>query len=260
MTLTPETIDFYRHTLHLLEKAGHEYLLGGAYAFAVYTGIERHTKDLDVIVRPTDAPEVLATLAAAGYESRVVFPHWLGKAYQGDDFVDVIYASGNGVGTVDDQWFQHASDGEVWGVPVRMVPAEEMIWHKAFVQERERFDGADIMHLLRARAEHLDWPRLLERFGPYWRVLLAHLVMFGFVYPGERARLPKPVMEELLSRFSGELTLGEEVDVCRGPLVSRGQYLTDTLEWGLKDGRIHDGFMTGDEVEVWTDAIGKEHG
>ena len=52
--------------------------------------------------------------------------------------------------------------------------------------ERERYDGADIAHLLRARADQLAWRRLLRRFGPHWRVLLGHLVLFGFVYPGER--------------------------------------------------------------------------
>ena len=70
---------------------------------------------------------------------------------------------------------------------VRLSPAEEMIWSKAFIQERERFDGADVMHLLREIGPSLDWPRLLMRFGDYWRVLLSHLIMFGFVYPDKRA-------------------------------------------------------------------------
>ena len=36
-------------------------------------------------------------------------------------------------------------------MPALVVPAEEMIWSKAFIQERERFDGADIHHLLRCK-------------------------------------------------------------------------------------------------------------
>jgi hypothetical protein len=36
------------------------------------------------------------------------------------------------------------------------VSAEEVIWSKAFVTERERYDGADIMHVLLACAETLD--------------------------------------------------------------------------------------------------------
>ncbi|HWG84401.1 MAG TPA: nucleotidyltransferase family protein [Deinococcales bacterium] len=258
--LTPETIDFYRRTIRLLRDGGLDFLLGGAYAFAVHAGIERHTKDLDVMVRPQDAERALEIMAGAGYETRIVFPHWLGKAYCGDDFVDVIYSSGNGVGTIDDRWFRHARDAEMWGEPVRLVPPEEMIWHKAFVQERERFDGADINHLLRAQADRIDWPRLLDRFGPYWHVLLSHLVMFGFVYPGERHRIPSAVMHDLLERARAEAGEPGEPGICRGPIISRGQYLPDTLEWGLQDGRISGGHMTPEDVDTWTEAIGKDHG
>ncbi len=59
-----------------------------------------------------------------------------------------------------------------------------MIWSKAFIMERERYDGADIAHLILACGRDLDWRRLLGRFGRRWRVLLSHLVLFGFVYPG----------------------------------------------------------------------------
>ncbi|MDC8448805.1 MAG: hypothetical protein LV473_10645 [Nitrospira sp.] len=47
----------------------------------------------------------------------------------------------------------------------------------------ERYDGADIAHLLHVRSEKLDWGWLLWRFDRQWRVLLSHLVLFGFVYP-----------------------------------------------------------------------------
>ena len=63
--------------------------------------------------------------------------------------MDVIFNSGNGVARVDDLWFDHAPRTNVLGVIVRLSPAEEMIWSKAFIQERERFDGADVLHLLR---------------------------------------------------------------------------------------------------------------
>src|SRR5204863_299129 len=71
----------------------------------------------------------------------------------------------------------------------RLVPAEEIIWQKSFVQERERYDGADISHLVLAVGRDLDWRRLLARFGPPWRPLVAQLVPFRFVYPS----LPVPV-------------------------------------------------------------------
>ena len=69
---------------------------------------------------------------------------------------------------------------------LRLCPLEELVWSKAFVQERERFDGADVLHLLRDAGRDIDWPRLVARFGDYWPVLLSHLVSFHFVYPDHR--------------------------------------------------------------------------
>ena len=129
----------------------------------------------------------------------MAFSHWLGKAFSGDDFVDVIFSSGNGLCTVDDEWFANAALMEAGGV--LLCPAEELIWQKAFIMERERFDGADVNHLLRACGPQLDWDRLLRRFGPHWQLLLVHLLLFGFVYPAERQRVPARVVEALLQRL-----------------------------------------------------------
>jgi hypothetical protein len=90
--LSPQTQAFYRHALVSLREKGVPFVLGGAYTFGHYTGILRHTKDLDVFVRPADQGRALAALAAAGYRTELTYPHWLGKAFQGDDFVDVITA------------------------------------------------------------------------------------------------------------------------------------------------------------------------
>ena len=61
----------------------------------------------------------------------------------------------------------HGVPSVVLEVPVHLAAAEEMIWSKAFVMERERYDGADILHILRKSAREVDWVRLLRRFGPH---------------------------------------------------------------------------------------------
>ena len=60
--LDPAARVFYVRMLEALRAAEVPFLLGGAYAFARYTGIERHTKDIDVFVRPEDEPAILETL------------------------------------------------------------------------------------------------------------------------------------------------------------------------------------------------------
>jgi len=255
--LPQETLDFYRRSMTTLDDAGVPFLVGGAYAFERYTGIARHTKDFDIFVHPRDVDRVLSSLAADGCETDVPFPHWLGKARCGENFVDVIFSSGNGVAAVDDDWFRHSVEARVFEHPVRLIPPEEMIWSKAFIMERERFDGADVTHILRASAERIDWPRLVARFGDYWRVLMTHLVMFGFIYPGERHRIPPGVLSELSTRLQRELGAPESDErVCRGTILSRAQYLVDVERWGYADPRLAPhGNMTEREAEIWTAGI-----
>jgi hypothetical protein len=258
--LAPETVAFYQASMRVLRDAGQRFLVGGAYAFAPYTGIERHTKDLDLFVHPTEIGPVLDALAGAGYRCELPFPHWLGKAWKGDDFVDLIFSSGSGVAVVDDAWFTHSVPAKVFDVDANLVPAEEMIWSKAFIMERERYDGNDVAHILRARAEHMDWRRLLDRFGEHWRVLLSHVVLYGFVYPSERGRIPAEVLAELLGRLLAEMAQAPPADrLCRGTLLSRSQYLTDIGKWGYRDVRLAPQVrMRSDDIERWTRGIAKD--
>jgi len=254
------TRDFYVRAMRRLDDARVDVLVGGAYAFERYTGIARHTKDFDIFVHPRDVQRVLDTLEAAGCDTELPFPHWLGKARCGDDFVDVIFSSGNGVAVVDDDWFKHSVPEEIFGRPVRLIPVEEMIWSKAFIMERERFDGADVAHILRASAERIDWTRLVARFGDAWRVLMAHLVLFGYIYPGERHRIPPGVMSELSSRLQRELAVPEPGPrVCRGTTLSRAQYLVDVERWGYTDPRLApEGNLTEREAAIWKAGIAED--
>jgi hypothetical protein len=257
LALDAATRRVYVDALEALHGGGVEFLIGGAHALGPYTGIFRDTKDLDVFLRKEDCEKALAVLEAAGFTGEITFPHWLAKAYVGDRYIDLIFGAGNGVALVDDLWFAHAIPGSVVGVPVWLCPPEEMIWSKAFIMERERYDGADIAHILLARGRDLDWPRLVARFGRRWRVLLSHLVLFGFVYPGERACIPDAVMQHLVRRLDRERGRpGETARVCDGTLLSRQQYLVDVTERGYADGRLTPhGEMSAADVAHWTAAI-----
>jgi hypothetical protein len=175
----PPIAAFYRHVLEILNASGVPYLVGGAYALNCYTGIGRHTRDLDVFIRRSDFEHAGAVLAQEGYKAELTFPHWLGKVHAEGVYIDLIFSSGNGIAEVDDAWFGHAANAVVLDVPTKICPPEEMIWSKAFIMERERYDGADIVHLVRALGDRLDWPRLFRRFEPHWRVLLSHLVLLA---------------------------------------------------------------------------------
>jgi hypothetical protein len=254
--LDPETRAFYLQALDTLDRSGVRYVVGGAYALAAHTGIVRHTKDLDVFLRRDDFPRAMRAFEVANFRTEHTHPHWLGKAYnrEGDAFLDLIYGSGNGLCRVDDDWLDHAVDGEVLaGRKAKLSPCEEIIWSKSFIQERNRFDGADVAHLVLKCGRQLDWARLLHRFSGHERVLLAHVVLFGYIYPTEKAIIPAWVMDELIGRMRSEPATSERV--CRGTSLSWEQYLLDVGVWGFRDGRVQPlGPLKVEEVERWTNA------
>jgi hypothetical protein len=248
----------YRHAVTTLERSRVPYLVGGAFALGRYTALIRQTKDLDLFVRPQHLEWALDSLAREGFRPSVPYPHWLGKAHYGDTFIDIIFSSGNGVAIVDDEWFAHSQVANVLGLDLPVCPAEEIIWSKSFVLERERYDGADVLHVVRDCGPRLDWQRLLRRFGAQWRVLYAHLVLFGFAYPGERDRVPAWVMKTLARRMEAERDNEPgAAGLCRGTLLSREQYLVDVERLGYVDGRLAspEVHMSPEDVAVWTEAI-----
>jgi hypothetical protein len=243
---------FYRRVLDELGARQVRYLVGGAFALEHYTGIARPTKDLDLFVRPADCDRVLEVMAAAGYETELTSTVWIAKIREASEFVDVIFNSGNGIAEVDDAWFEHAEPATLLGTTVDLCPPEETIWSKGYVMERERYDGADVVHLIRACGRRLDWKRLLARFDTHWPVLLSHVVIFSFVYPSDRAAVPPWVVDELCARWLPEMrTAPLPIQVCRGTLLSKEQYRNAVEEWGYRDGRlVPHGRMTPDDVDA----------
>jgi hypothetical protein len=249
---------FYQKVLDRLTKAKVPFLVGGAFAMEHYAGIWRYTKDLDIFMRPGHIEAALTILQQASFQVELTFPHWLAKVYQGHAFVDVIFSSGNGVAQVDDDWFKYAKTGKILGLTRKICPIEEMIWSKSFIMERERFDGADVAHLILTQCRRVNWERLLQRFGPHWEIFLSHLVLFGFIYPGMRNRIPDWVMRRLIRKL---LAVRKKAPrhAFQGTLLSREQYLIDLQHWGYSDARLRpNGTMSPQEVAIWTNAIEKK--
>jgi len=250
--------DFYRQALRALTGARVPFLVGGAFAHACYTGIRRSTKDLDLFIRRKDYQRIAQLMQHHGWRTELCYPHWLAKVYDGQQFIDLIFNSGNGLAPVDERWFLGNCHADILGVPVRIVNVEDCLLSKAFIMERERYDGGDIAHLLQTHAERLDWERMLQSFGPHWRVLLAHLTLFGYIYPGERHRIPRWVMTRLMGHLADETRAQTAVNenVCAGTLLSREQYLYDVEQLGYMDGRLTGvSTMTVKDVVAWTEAI-----
>lgn len=229
------TEEKYGEMLDLLAEANTPFMIAGAFSLGYHTGLWRDTKDIDIFCKYSDSTRFIKFLKDAGYKVEIPDPRWLAKAYNGENFIDIIYSSLNGVFKIDDDWLEHAVTGEMFGRQLKIIAPEELIWAKAYVQEKIYFQGADINHVILKKGDVLDWKRLLNHFDHHWQLLFSILMNFRFVYPSSRNLIPPWVINELVGRLNEEMLVPEPKDkVCLGPLLSRTQYEIDLNQWGFK--------------------------
>jgi hypothetical protein len=227
---------YYKGVIKLLNKNKLPFLVGGTFAVRIYTGIERETKDIDFFCKAGDYPKILTFLKEAGYKILIEDERWIAKASKGKFFVDFIWGSANAIAPVDDSWFVDAPSAKLYGEKIKLLPVQYLIWAKVFVQDRYKYDGADVAHLILKQNQVIDWKKLLDQMEMYWEVLFQHVINFRFVYPSERKAIPKWLVEELVQRVSRQLTMPyPEKKICRGRLFSRSDYLIDIQKWGYAD-------------------------
>lgn len=256
--LAPETADVYRDALRRMQELGVPVLVAGSFATAYYTGRAPHTKDLDLFLAPADLDPALRGLEGAGFETRTPYPFWLAKAFRGEIFVDLITRGSNGVWEVDRGWLEHAPAATLLDVDVRVCPLEELVWSKATIMSRERYDGNEVIRLLRAGGADVDWARLRSLFGPHWRLLLAYLSLFGLAWPDAWQAVPEDLVAELARRFREEPPAGRGLvpSLCGGTLLSPRDYLDAIDVEGCRDARLRPvGTLEPAELEPWNEAM-----
>jgi len=227
---------FYSEALNCLKTSEIPFMLGGAFCIFHHTGVFRDTKDLDVYCKSVDCPRILKFFADKGFRIEFTDARWLAKVFYGDYFIDIIFDTVNNICVVDDTWFQRAAEAEFFGVNVKLLSAEELLWTKIYVQNRERYDGADINHLILQQGKKMDWKHVLYRLDPHWQILLAQILQFQFVYPVDHYDIiPKWLFDELIKRANELYDLPVPVEkVCRGPMIDQTQYAIDIKEWNYK--------------------------
>lgn len=228
--------EFYTGVLTVLQEHGLNFMLGGGFAMYHYTGIERDTKDLDIFCKPSEYPKILKLLADHGYDTQLTDVRWLAKICKDGEYIDIIFDTVNNICTVDDSWYQYAEDGQYEGIPVKYIPAVELVWCKIYVQNRERYDGSDVNHILLKYGKEFDWKRLLFRIDQHWHLLLSQLLIFQFVYPADyHDIIPQWLFDELIVRAKEQYDIPAALEkVCRGPIIDQTQYEVDIKLWNYK--------------------------
>jgi Nucleotidyl transferase of unknown function (DUF2204) len=228
-----EQAALFREVLLLLEKRNVPYAVSGAFALRQHTGICRFTKDLDLFMTHRTSQQVFPFLQQCGFECELRDPVWLAKVHRGGFFVDLITGMSNGVITVEDSWIERASPAVILGLKTRVLAPEELVASKIFVAKRERFDGADIAHIIYGTYPNFDWKRELQLVGEHWELLLWALMLFRYVYPAQTHYVPRSVWRELLQRFQSAITNPDPKAGFRGSLIDENMFAIDVNEWGL---------------------------
>ncbi len=231
----PDAYACYQGVVRGLLGASVPFAVSGGFAFHNHTGIWRTTKDLDLVTPPDAVPRAFEVLVQEGFETYIQDPVWLAKARRGDYFVDLITGVGNATLTVEQSWIDRAQEDEVLGIRCKILPVEEMIASKLFVTRRERFDGADIAHLLKACGRALDWNRLRMLTDPHWQMLFGELVLFAYIYPAHAGDIPQSIWGEFISRFQKSIAAPQPGQPFRGTLVDPSMFAIDVNEWGERD-------------------------
>lgn len=240
---TEEQKAHFREVLRFMNQQQIPYVVSGTFALHEHTGIWRQTKDLDLFVTSENMRRALGLFREAGYETWVKDPVWLGKVIKDNYYVDLITGMSNAVIQVDKSWIERGVMTEVLGVPCKVLGAEELLASKIFVVRRERFDGADVVHIIYAMRDLLDWDRVFKLVGEHWEMLLWSLIFFRYIYPRHANEVPRWVWHELLARFERDLVDPKLDTPFRGSLIDENMFAIDVREWGMEN-----------EIEKYRDA------
>ncbi|MCI0745315.1 MAG: nucleotidyltransferase family protein [Verrucomicrobia subdivision 3 bacterium] len=202
MKLIPdEQWTVYHDAISAVRRLGLPFTLGGGFALAAYTGRWRNTKDIDFYILPGQRVQFVDVLSQAGF--RDYFPQlaydrgWIYRGFRDGAIVDLIWSMANRRANVEKAWFEHSQELKIRDESIRLIAAEELLWCKMYVLQRDHSDWPDVLNLLYATGPALNWGRLLDNVGEDMPVLRALLTLFAWICPARAAELPADLKRRL---------------------------------------------------------------
>lgn len=180
-----------------IEEAKLPYVLIGGLASAAL-GRPRCSADVDLLVRPRDARAALRALAGRGFETEETNPHWLFKGVKRGVLVDLLFKGPRDI-YLDDPMLARARIAPVFGIPLRVAPAEDLVVMKALVHDEETpRHWHDALALI--AAGDLDWEYLVWRARKGSRRVLSLLLYASSI----DLAVPRAAIRALLAQIDGE--------------------------------------------------------
>jgi predicted nucleotidyltransferase len=142
-----------------LERQRIPFVVGGGLAAEAYH-LRETINDVDLFVRPVDAPRALRALEASGFQGWIEDPRWLYKALKDGVLVDVIYES-TGLVHVGDETFRRARPHYLDQHALPIMPPEDLFVMKAAAATPSApKHWLDAVSLL--ASEPMDWDYLVS--------------------------------------------------------------------------------------------------
>lgn len=192
---------FYKEVIEILRGTGEPFALGGAFAWAAYSGVYRNTKDLDIFILPETRQKLIDALSEHGitdyYTEDAYDRKWIYRGTRDGFIIDLIFDMANYRANLDPDWVQCGPTVDVRGELVKVLPAEELIWNKLYILQRPRCDWTDVLNLLYITVETLDWERLLSKVDPDLHLLGGVLSVFVWMCPGRATLVPEFVWQRV---------------------------------------------------------------
>jgi predicted nucleotidyltransferase len=164
-----------------LRDAGVPCMLGGGLAVWVRGGPETD-HDLDLMVKPEDADQALAVLAAQGMRPERPPEDWLYKAWDGNDvMIDLIFRP---VGlAIDDETFERADEIEVQAVAMPVMALEDVLVTKLLALDEQDLEYKPLLDIARPVREQVDWEDVRARTAgsPYAAAFFTLVEELGIV-------------------------------------------------------------------------------
>ncbi|MEU4673422.1 nucleotidyltransferase family protein [Amycolatopsis sp. NPDC023774] len=147
--------------------------------------------DVDVFLRPEDAPRARAALTRAGMRPAHPPEDWLTKVYDGDRLVDLVFRPNQR--PVTDALLDRATSLRIGPTEAPVLSATDLMVHKVLVLDAHRCDFAPLLAIARDLREQVDWPSVCAQTSesPYARAFLSLLTALS-VIDGEDEPMHEP--------------------------------------------------------------------
>jgi hypothetical protein len=192
--IPPEQWSVYAGFISELAGRGIPFAVGGGLAVSAYSGCVRNTKDMDLFILGKDSRAVIELTRRLGFEEFTEVPYdptWSYRSCRDGYIIDFLWKMLNDKAFVDEAWVSLGWDLQVGGVPLKLLPVEELIMAKLYILRIDRADWPDILSLLYARGPELDWERLLSKLGEDRLVLGGVMNLLRWFCPGRTCRFPE---------------------------------------------------------------------